>query len=419
MVKNSTGKKTKNTVQTKKPQRKSKKPVVEEYESDVESDIASDIESEEELVDSDVETEEEIIEKKTKKPTKKPKKQQKKSKKTVAESEEIIEKKSKKSKGKYESDSEELVKKKSKKKSKNKATNNRILEIKTRHTGAIKQVLNMISNCVSDSCIVFVRPDENDYNSEDESYYEELDENTSMTSKNNKNKKPNRGGIRLVKLTEDKTILLKLSLYACEFDYFRCDDPKITIGVDMANLHSKMKSISDDEPIIIYMNRYDQSRLYIRSINDDNDDTCEETDIEIFLMQIENDDIPLPPVDFPNKITMASDKFNTICKHLNNNATYVEITSINKEILFAGQSDGGKITKSYRDNNYKKKKKNKMDQVVQGKYELKNLLGFSKCNKLCQTIDIYLKNDFPLVLVISVDKLGKLYVFVTPIEENE
>ena len=72
----------------------------------------------------------------------------------------------------------------------------------------------------------------------------------------------------------------------------------------------------------------------------------------------------------------------------------------------------------YRDSNYTTKKKDKPDHVVQGVYELRNLMNFSKCNKLCNTIELYLKNDFPLVLVISVATLGKMYVFLSPIENG-
>ena len=46
---------------------------------------------------------------------------------------------------------------------------------------------------------------------------------------------------------------------------------------------------------------------------------------------------------------MESDKFHQICKHLNNNSTFVEIASINDEILFKGQSEGGKVTMTYKD----------------------------------------------------------------------
>ena len=76
----------------------------------------------------------------------------------------------------------------------------------------------------------------------------------------------------------------------------------------------------------------------------ENNESSEETDIEINLMEIGNSELPIPQAKFQNKIMMASDKFHTICKHLNNNSTYVEITSIGNQISFRGQNEGGKIT---------------------------------------------------------------------------
>ncbi len=365
---------------------------------------------------------------------------------------------------------------------------NRILEVKTTQTGAIKQVIERISNFISDCCIVFIPPDESCNDNNDEDYYEEIDEDDINPKKNKKddsdsddssddsssedevpikkkkitkskkiidddsdeeevpikkkntkskkiinddsdededsqthkknnknNSKNNKGGIRILRLTEDKSILVKVNLDSINFEHFRCDEPKITIGVDMHNLHSQLKMINDDDPIIMYMNRDNRSTLYIRSLNEGNE-SSEETDIEVFLMEIGNSELPIPKTKFQNRITMASDKFHNICKKLNNNSVSVEITSVGNEIKFRGQNESGKVTMSYKDTNYNSNKKSDSDQIVQGMYELRNLMGFSKCNKLCPTIDIYLKNDFPLVLVIGVQTLGKMYVFLSPIE---
>lgn len=362
-----------------------------------------------------------------------------------------------------------------KNKDKKTSKNNRILEVKTTQTAAFKQVIERISNFISDCCIVFIPPDESVMETDDDEFYEEVmdphtkdnkdknekgsnikdnrqlpksksdnnsvneqaldgikktknkgkisiqneDDNSTKSMKKTSNMKPtkkNTGGIRILRLTEDKSILIKLNLDANNFDTFRCEEQKITIGVDMHNLHALLKMVNDDDPIILYMNRDNRSALYIRSLSENNENS-EETDIEIYLLEIGNPDMPIPQTEFQNKITMASDKFHTICKHLHNNSTYVEITSVNNEILFRGQNEGGKVTMHYKDMNYTKKK-DKPDQVVQGLYELKNLMGFSKCNKLCNTIEIYLKNDFPLVLVICVATLGKMYVFLSPIENG-
>jgi len=276
---------------------------------------------------------------------------------------------------------------------------NRILEVTTTQTAAIKQVIERISNIISDCCIVFI-PLEADEEEENE--------------KGEDNKKS--GGIRILRLKEDGTILIKLKLYASKFDKYYCEEPKIVIGVDMHNFHSLLKMVSDKYPITLYINRDTRSILHIKSLNR-NSESNEETDIELYLMEISNTEINLPKTDFQNMIRMDYDKFHTICKNLNNNSTSVEITSINNEILFRGQNEGGKVTMTYRDNE-KIKKKSDNGQVVQGVYDLKNLMCFSKCNKLCPDIQIYLKNDFPLVLAISVASLGKLYVFISPRDKD-
>ena len=44
------------------------------------------------------------------------------------------------------------------------------------------------------------------------------------------------------------------------------------------------------------------------------------------------------------------------------------------------------------------------------KYELKNLNVFTKCTGLCNNIELFLKNDFPLIIKYSVADLGQIYL---------
>lgn len=303
--------------------------------------------------------------------------------------------------------SEEL---KSTNKQKTAVKNNKILEVKTSQTGPFKQAIERISNIISECSIVFIRPDDDIKKNEDDEYYEEM--NGKPRNKSGKSKKKNPGGIRIVKLTEEKNILVKLSLDAVNFDIFNCYESKIIIGVDMNSFNTHLKSVNESEPITLYMNRDDKSVLYIRNIKDE-ENSSEETDISFNLIETDDEDLPIPKTEFQNIITMASEKFNKICKDLSNHSDFVDIKSLNNEISFTGQSEYGKIRKTYRDTSMQLKK-SKITVLVQGIYELKNLLVFSKCNKLCDNIEIYLKDDFPLVLVISVSTLGKMYIFLTP-----
>ena len=156
-------------------------------------------------------------------------------------------------------------------------------------------------------------------------------------------------------MTEDRNTLIKLMLHAKNFEYFKCSEPKITIGIDMSLLHNMLKSVNDNDPITLYMNKGSRNTLYIHN-NSDTEGYTEETDLEVSLIDIANQEMPLPRSEFQNKITMSADRFHTICKQLNNNSDYVEITSIDNEISFKGKSEGGKISKTYKDSNKKKEK---------------------------------------------------------------
>lgn len=283
--------------------------------------------------------------------------------------------------------------------------NRRVLEIRTTQTAAFKQVIERISNVISDCCIVFLPP-ENINPSND--FYEEIDENQKK-----KNKSKNSGGIKILRLTEDRCIIIKLSLDAENFDYFRCDKPKITIGIDMYSFNSHMKMIKDDNPIVIYMNNDNPNTLYIRSLNENND-MSEEIDIELSLMEIANPEIPPIQIDFRNRIIISVEKFHEICKNLNNNSTYVEITSIGNEISFKGQNENGKVKMTCKDSTYNKNKKDNNEQVVQGVFDLSKLMCFSKCNKMCFEIAMYLRNNCPLILVFKIANLGKMFVIIAP-----
>lgn len=305
------------------------------------------------------------------------------------------------------------------KKAKN-VQSHRILEVKTSQTGAFKHVIERMSTVISDCCFVFIPS--NKAQKEDDEYYEEVNIKKSKNKKSKNiesdtpSKKPaNPGGIRVIRLSEDRTVLIKLKLDSENFDVFECEEQKMTIGIDINILHAYLKTINDDEPITLYINSNNRSSLFIHSQTKNNDNS-EETDIEIYLIDISNPDLPISQTEFQNKITIASDKFHNICKHFNNNATFMDIRSFDNEISFKGNNDSGKLSKSYKDIHNNKKNNNPV--IVQGVYELKNLLAFSKCNKLCTTIDIYLKNDFPLVLVLTVGLLGKMYVFLTPKEDD-
>ena len=54
------------------------------------------------------------------------------------------------------------------------------------------------------------------------------------------------------------------------------------------------------------------------------------------------------------------------------------------------------------------------DEIIQGFYELRHLVLFSKCTNLCASIELYLKNDYPLIIEYMVASLGEIKLCLAP-----
>ena len=59
------------------------------------------------------------------------------------------------------------------------------------------------------------------------------------------------------------------------------------------------------------------------------------------------------------------------------------------------------------------------DNIIQGYYNLKHLVLFTKCTNLCNSIEMYMKNNFPIVIKFTVGSLGCLKLALAPKVEME
>ena len=70
------------------------------------------------------------------------------------------------------------------------------------------------------------------------------------------------------------------------------------------------------------------------------------------------------------------------------------------------------------DNNYsvniKKNETNNIDDIIQGVFNLKYIAIFTKCTNLCQNVEIYLKQEYPLILSYDIANLGTIKLALSP-----
>ena len=54
------------------------------------------------------------------------------------------------------------------------------------------------------------------------------------------------------------------------------------------------------------------------------------------------------------------------------------------------------------------------DNPIQGVFSLKYLSLFTKCTNMCPIINMYIKNDYPLIIKYSVANLGDIKLCLAP-----
>jgi proliferating cell nuclear antigen len=74
-----------------------------------------------------------------------------------------------------------------------------------------------------------------------------------------------------------------------------------------------------------------------------------------------------------------------------------------QETIIGEANNGLSFVKASLDNN-----------IIQGYYNLKHLVLFTKCSNLCNSIEIYMKNNFPIVIKFAVGSIGNLTLALAP-----
>lgn len=257
-------------------------------------------------------------------------------------------------------------------------SNTNILVIKTTQTSMLKKLFKIISELVGDEECSLV-----------------------FTAKNSSNEKDdnNAGGLCITKLTENKSVLVKLELGADNFEYFKCGEQKLKIGINICSLYRALYFFGND-PIVIYLKKNNDQSLCITSF--EKYENGLDDGIKINLADLSDWEIPIPKFKLKNKITTSSKKLHKVCKRIKKSSDFIEIfLNNNGKIIFLEQDENINSTNL---------------NEIKGIYEINPLMIFSRCHEISKSIDLFMKNDYPLITMINIGNLGKLYVYISPIE---
>jgi len=271
-------------------------------------------------------------------------------------------------------------------------TSKRILFFKTAHVIPFKTLIEVLSNVLTETTWIFTAPDQ---------------------------KNPNKFvGLEIATSDTARTIFIKVRLNGNEFQPYFCKYEKFELGICLQNLYKLLKSVDKEDTMSLYVEENDKQSLIIEI---ENEDKKSKTFYKLKLLDLNQKSKKTSKIEFDIKITMPSGDFHKLCREMNNIAEYIDIKCTSKNIIFTCKGDCAERSTIYKSeegglniSNENKKTHN----IVQGVYELKNIVLFTKCSNLCNDISIYMKNDFALTIIYTVATLGTITIALSPVKEE-
>lgn len=237
--------------------------------------------------------------------------------------------------------------------------------------------------------------------------------------------------IKISTLDIAKASVTYVKLDAKKFESYYCKKP-IIIGIDTATFFKAIKSANRRETITFYMDGDDTDKLGI-----------ELADLfqgkvkgyKIPLLALEEKMVHVQNMEFDYIINMPSVQFQQIIKDIHLlDGKIVEIKSVGKQLIFSctdGIADFRTAISEIDDAMNKDQKallqqngedirsvkfSKSSDNIVQGKFKLSYLMNFIKASHLCESMNLLLTNDQPLVLEYFVADLGVLRLLLMSTE---
>jgi proliferating cell nuclear antigen PCNA len=304
----------------------------------------------------------------------------------------------------------------------------RLFELVTEHGLPFRTVFEVLKEVLQEANIDVRAESSSDKNkklkqTEEETEQDdaEADEDGGDTEDNKKDK----GGLKIMAVDTTKTVLINLKLDAKNFNKFKCTKKKLSIGVNLGLFYKTIKSMDKNDILTLYVDHDDKNYLGIKI---DNEEEKKDSIFRLKLLDLDDHKMQLPDTRFDAVVTMNSTEFHKLCREMSQLAEYVEIKCLKDKIIFTCKGDFADRTTTYKGSTqdeetdvFIKHASTSADdapEIVQGIYELKNLVLFSKCASLCNDIEIYMKNDYPLIIKYTVATLGRILLGLTPINED-
>lgn len=222
-------------------------------------------------------------------------------------------------------------------------------------------------------------------------------------------------GVKLLTLDGARCALVYMKLRADAFEEFQCAGTH-SLGLNMASVFKLVKTAGNHDTITLYLETAQSNELGITIQNSEKNSV---TDFKLKLLDVDDEIITLPDVQFDNVITMPSAFFQRLCRDMLNLSDTMIIRSEGSSLKLACQGDFARQETVIGEADACMCVSSSSDKVIEGRFSLKYLSLFCKASNLSNTIELFLKEAYPLILKYNVASLGELRFCVAPKVDNE
>ena len=224
-------------------------------------------------------------------------------------------------------------------------------------------------------------------------------------------------GIKLIAMDSTHSILIHMKLGSGNFEDFHCKK-RIKVGVNMLNLFKLIKTMNNSETLTLFIDEKDVNKLGIVIHNNEKNSV---TTFYLNLLDIPDETIEIPPAEFETELSFPSNDFQKIIRDMINIGSNIEIKSMGSQLILNCNGDfaSQETVLGETNNGLKFSQTSPLETPIQGFFSLKYLFLFTKCTNLCQLINLYIKNDYPLVIKYDVASLGSIKLCLAPNTEEE
>lgn len=223
-------------------------------------------------------------------------------------------------------------------------------------------------------------------------------------------------GIMLSQMNFSKSLLVHIRLNPKNFELFKCNSAS-HLGINLNNFYMYLKLAENTDTVTLFQRKRDDSNLEMTLENSVKNKIIH-SKVKLLSMAMEISGVP--SMRFNAIIRMPTSDFQSICKKLSGISETLLIESENNRIKFTSSGDTGSVAMDIGASELGTGiELTETDSYARGEFAFKHLLSLSKSAGLCNTVEIFLKNESPLVLIFCVANLGTIKYLICPMDNSE